>query len=63
MERIWKEAVAAYLRDYLGIFLDRLRKTLNQDVRCRGPDFDPKPPEYEAGVHTARCGDVRISPY
>jgi hypothetical protein len=52
LERVWKEAVAAYP----GIRLEYLRETtvnLSQDSRSSGRDLNPGPPEYVAGVLTA----------
>jgi hypothetical protein len=45
------------LRYYPDIRLEGLRKrtgNLNQDSRSPGPDLNPGPPEYEAGVLTTR---------
>jgi hypothetical protein len=53
---MWKEAVVPNLGYCPGNCLEGLRKTtiLNHGSRSRGRDFDPGPPEYEAGVITSR---------
>jgi hypothetical protein len=46
LERMWKEAVVAYLRHCPGICLERLRKTtktFSQDRRFPGRDLNPGP--------------------
>jgi hypothetical protein len=40
LEKIWKEAVVAFFRDYLGICLDGLRKTMkNLSQASRSPNL------------------------
>jgi hypothetical protein len=57
LERIWKEAIVAYLRYYPGIHLQELgntTKNISQDRQPKGRDLKPGPPEYKARVLTTR---------
>jgi hypothetical protein len=51
------EVVVAKFKNYSGICLEGLKKTmknLSQDSRSPGQDLNPRPPKYEAGVLTTQ---------
>jgi hypothetical protein len=51
LKSIWKEAVVAYSKHYLGVWLDRLRKTTkthSKNNRCPGRVLKWAPLEYDS---------------
>jgi hypothetical protein len=59
LERIWKEKVVAYVRQYPGIFLKGLRNTMKsliQESRSLSRYLYPSPTDYDAGTQTTAFG-------
>jgi hypothetical protein len=57
LERIWKEAVAAYFKTLLRQLsggTEENHVNQSQESRSTGQDLNPGPPEYEAGALTTR---------
>jgi hypothetical protein len=57
IERMWKEAVVAYVKNHPVIFLEGQRQStvkLSQDNRPPGRDLKPGTLKYEAGMLTTR---------
>jgi hypothetical protein len=56
LKRVWKERSWRNLRHYIGIYLERLRRTtrnVSQVSWSLGRDLNLGPPEYDTGVQTS----------